>query len=141
LRVSAARFLQRGKTGTLGGSIAHVIWENAVKDHLGFVLKCIVFSIIFWASFLFVFKPINAYLTPKDDSSQASSAESQEKLMAKYWAQARLADDIQAKYLEQAKVTDEQQKRFDAQLAKQEQVFQRFDALVRKWEAQATPRK
>jgi hypothetical protein len=112
-----------------------------VKEGLGFVLKCIVFTAIFWAFFLFVYKPINAYLTPKDESSQSPSTESQENLMAKYWAQARLADDIQAKYLEQAKVTDEQQKRFDAQLQKQEQVFQRFDALVRKWEAQTTPKR
>ena len=106
-----------------------------------FVLKSIVFTAIFWAFWLFVFKPINAYVAPSDTTSQASSADSQDKLMEKYWAQARLADQIQEKYLEQAKITDQQQKRFDAQLQKQEQVFERFEALVKKWEVQSSPRK
>ena len=112
-----------------------------MKAALSFVLKSIVFTTIFWAFWLFVFKPINAYIAPSDSTSQASSADSQDKLMEKYWAQARLADQIQDKYLEQAKVTDVQQKRFDAQLQKQEQVFERFDVLVKKWEAQSSPRK
>lgn len=112
-----------------------------MKAAIDFLLKSIVFIVIFWVVGIFVFKPISEYLTPNDSTSQASSAESQDKLMGKYWAQARLADEIQTKYLEQAKVADEQQKRFDAQLQKQEQVFKRFDELVRKWEAQASPRK
>ena len=107
-----------------------------------FVVKSVVFATIFWALWLFAFKPINAYVSASNESaSQASSSESQDKLMEKYWEQARLADKIQAKYIDQAKVTDEQQKRFDAQLSKQEEIFRRFDQLVRKWEAQSPSKK
>lgn len=78
-----------------------------MKATLDFVLKSFVFTTIFWAFWLFVSKPINAYVAPSDTTSQASGADSQDKLMEKYWAQARLADQIQEKYLEQARITDQ----------------------------------
>jgi len=107
-----------------------------------FVLKSVVFATIFWALWLFAFKPINAYVAASSEAaSQTSSTDSQDKLMEKYWEQARQAERIQNKYMEQAKLTDEHQKRFEAQLKKQEEVFQRFDQLVRKWETQSSPRK
>ncbi len=107
-----------------------------------FILKSVVFATIFWALWLFIFKPISTYSSaPSGAATQTSISDNQDRLMEKYWEQARQAEQIQNKYIEQAKRTDEHQKRFEDQLKKQEEVFQRFDKLVRRWESQSSPKK
>lgn len=113
-----------------------------MKAAAAFVLKSVVFVAIFWSLWIFIFKPLNAYVSASgDSSSQASNSDSQDKLVEKYWQQARLADQIQAKYMEQAKASDEYQKRYEALLTKQDEILTRLDLLVRKWDAQVAPRK
>jgi hypothetical protein len=105
-----------------------------------FVIKCVAFTAIFWSLWTFVFRPISHSVSASGQSGSQSSNDS-DKLMEKYWQQAREADRIQAKYFEQAKVTDQQQRKMELVLSKQDAILDRFDRVVRHMESQSSNKK
>lgn len=104
------------------------IEPNPIKSGLLFLLKCIVFAVVFWTVWIFAMRPLS---TAVSNSSTASSAQAQdaqqEALMRKYWEQARAADELQAKS--------------EKLMAKQEQLLTRFEAVIQRWESLPTGKK
>jgi len=89
-----------------------------------FLLKCVTFSVIFVAAWLFGFRPINA----------AQSATDQATVEAKARADAYDAQTRQVG--EQLAETAEQQRRMGALLKAQEAQNARYEAVLQRWEKQ-----
>lgn len=97
-----------------------------------FLLKCVVFTLVFWVLWMFAIRPITS--SSNNSTSSNSSDAQQEQMMKKYWEQIHESDRLQA---EQAK----QQVESEKQLKMQAELLQRFETVIQRWEAQAPSRK
>ena len=95
-----------------------------------FVLKSIVFSIIFWTMWIGVIQPITSPASDSANTSSQSQATENDALMKKYWEQLRRADKMHD-------ALEDQYKRAETLLAKKEELANRFDILLRSWERRA----
>lgn len=102
--------------------------DNPIKSGLLFLLKCIVFAVVFWTVWIFAMRPLSTAVSSNSNVQSAQAQDTQqEALMRKYWEQAREADQLQA--------------RSEKLLVKQEQLLNRFEAVIQRWEAQPTAKK
>ena len=102
-----------------------------------FVLKSIIFSLIFWAIWIGVIRPITSATSDSSNASSQSQEDDQESLMKKYWEQAYRADKLQDQYEISIDVSKNQQRRLDALLTKQEEQANRLDSILSSWEKQS----
>ena len=86
-----------------------------------FIVKCLTFSLIFFSSWLLLFRPVNSYLNERASSqAQESDSYDSDALMKKYWEQFDRSDQIM-------RVTEDHQK-------KQAELLARWEKVIEKWE-------
>jgi hypothetical protein len=91
-----------------------------------FIVKCLVFSIIFWSLWYVAFRPGSG--NPSGSQQNDSAA-----LMKKYWEQVAQSEKLQGTYLEQ-------QRRATIQLEKQDELLSRWEKVIQKWEKTGSQR-
>jgi hypothetical protein len=102
-----------------------------IKAALRFVVRCIVFTVIFWTVWLFALRPI--FYGPSDAKDKATQIQD-DALRQRYWDQAQRADELQEKY-------EGQTNQAAATLKKQDELLSRWEKVIQRWEAAAPPKK
>lgn len=99
--------------------------EDKMNPIVLFVLKSLLFSIVFWITWGFVMRPIlNAQPTAESNKSKSQdSAADSDALMKKHWEQVESADLVQ--------------RRVEIMLNKEEEQIRRFDVILSNWERQS----
>ena len=87
-----------------------------------FILKCLTFTVILYASWLFVFGPMSQ--APQNDSEIATK---------QYLEQLKAADA-------QMKASEKQLRRSEEMMAKEEALLSRWEKVIEKWEKIGEPR-
>jgi hypothetical protein len=87
-----------------------------------FIAKCLTFSLIFFASSLLFFRPVNNYLNERAASQDASQSQEND------------TDALMKKYWEQIKVSEDHQAQLSRILEKQDELLLRWEKIIEKWE-------
>lgn len=103
---------------------------HITKDVSIFLLKAFGFVVVFWLSWIFIFRPISAL-----NSQPSIASDIQEKQQFETYSQQLEKANAQ---LSESAI---QQKRMDALLSQYEQQAKRYDAVLQKWEQQTGVRK
>ena len=99
-----------------------------------FLLKCVVFSVVFWTTWVFAIRPLTNSMSSSNMQSSQAQDDQSNALMKKYWEQAREADTLQTEYKRQAAESARL-------LEQQDQLLRRFDSIIQRWESQPSGRK
>lgn len=99
--------------------------HESIKQAGIFLIKAVVFSLVFWVMWVYVVRPITNAQTTNSSCSNQVQTESTDQ------------DAAMKKYMEQAAKAEEQQQRMDSILSRQEQQSKRLDAILSAWEKQA----
>ena len=96
-----------------------------IKAPVRFLVACVVFTVIFWSTYLFALRPL--FYGGSEATAKTSQAEDDE-LRRKYQEQAKHNEELTAQY-------ERQLTQGVAMLKKQEELLSRWEKVIERWES------